>query len=211
MTISSDARFWDRTARKYAAGAIGDQAGYERTLVRTSALLRPDDNVLELGCGTGTTALRLAPNVDTYLATDISAEMIAIAEERHTTTPAANLAFRAGAAEEIAPEPAPYNAILGFNYLHLVRDLSGTLSHIHTLLAPAGLFISKTPCVGDMNPLIRLVLPLMRVIGKAPYAGVFRASELTKLINAAGFEIIAVEDHATKANDNRPYIVARKS
>lgn len=211
MTISGDARFWDRTARKYAAGAIGDQAGYERTLARTRALLRPGDRVLELGCGTGTTALRLVGAVEAYLATDISAAMIAISKEKHATTPIPSLAFRVAAAEEITPEPALFNAVLGFNYLHLVRDLTGTLAHIHALLAPAGLFISKTPCVADMNPLIRFVLlPAMRAIGKAPYAGVFRASELKKLINAAGFEIVAVEDHATKVNDNRPYILARK-
>src|SRR5262245_10209241 len=32
MSIASDARFRDRTSRKYAAAAITDQAGYERTL-----------------------------------------------------------------------------------------------------------------------------------------------------------------------------------
>jgi len=211
MSTTSDARFWDRTARKYAAGAIGDQAGYERTLARTSALLRPGDRVLELGCGTGTTALRLARDVEAYLATDISAKMIAIAEAKYAAAPVPNLVFRTATAEEITAERAPFNAVLGFNYLHLVRDLSGALAHIHALLAPAGLFISKTPCVGDMNPLIRLVLlPAMRAIGQAPYAGVFRASELKELIGAAGFEILAVEDHATKGKEGRPYIVARK-
>ncbi|MBB5050595.1 cyclopropane fatty-acyl-phospholipid synthase-like methyltransferase [Afipia massiliensis] len=60
MSTASDARFWDRSSRKYAVSAIADQAGYERTLDRTRALLGPNDRVLELGCGTGTTALRLA-------------------------------------------------------------------------------------------------------------------------------------------------------
>lgn len=211
MTSSSDARFWNRTARKYAAGAIGDQAGYERTLARTRGLLRPGHRVLELGCGTGTTALRLAAGVEAYLATDISAAMIAIAEEKYTAAPIADLVFRTATVEEIAPEPAPFDAVIGFNYLHLVRDLPGTIARIHSLLAAQGLLITKTPCVGDMNSLIRLILlPAMRAIGKAPYAGVFRATELIGLITAAGFEIVAVEDHATKGKDGRPYIVARK-
>jgi ubiquinone/menaquinone biosynthesis C-methylase UbiE len=211
MSIASDAHFWDRTSRKYAMRTIADQAAYERTLGRTRALLRSDDRVLELGCGTGTTALRLAGDVRDYLATDISAGMIAIANEKHAAGPIPALVFRTATAEALTPDAAPFNAVLGFNYLHLVRDLSGTLRCIHALLAAEGLFISKTPCVGDMNPLIRLaLLPAMRAIGKAPYAGVFRAADLSQHIHTAGFDIIATESHATKGNDNRPYIVARK-
>lgn len=210
MSLASDARFWDRTSRKYARGAISDQAGYERTLDRTRALLKPGDRVLELGCGTGTTALRLAGDVQDYLAADVSAGMIAIANEKHAAGPIPALVFNTTTAEALAPDTAPFNAVLGFNYLHLVRDLPGTLRCIHALLAAEGLFISKTPCVGEMNPLIRLALPAMRAIGKAPYAGVFRAAELSRHIGAAGFDILTTENHATKGNDNRPYIVARK-
>jgi ubiquinone/menaquinone biosynthesis C-methylase UbiE len=210
MSIASDARFWDRTSRKYAESAIADQAGYERSLERTRALLGSSDRVLELGCGTGTTALRLAGDVQGYLATDVSAGMIAIANEKHAAGPIPALVFRTATAEALTSEAVQFNAVLGFNYLHLVRDLPGTLRSIHALLAAEGLFISKTPCLGDMNPLIRLALPAMRAIGKAPYAGVFRAADLSQHIAAAGFDILAIENHAAKGNDKRPYIVARK-
>lgn len=211
MSTANDARFWNRTSRKYATGAIADPVGYERTLDRTRALLESDDRVLELGCGTGTTALRLAGDVQSYLATDISAEMIAIANEKHAAGPIPELVFSTATAEALTPETDQFDAVLGFNYLHLVRELPGTLRRIHDLLAAKGLFISKTPCVGDMNPLIGLaLLPAMRAIGKAPYAGVFRAAELSQHIYAAGFDILATESHATKGNDHRPYIVARK-
>ena len=210
MSTASDTRFWDRTSRKYAAAAIADQAGYERTLDRTKALLEPGDRVLELGCGTGTTALRLAGAVQSYLATDISADMIAIAEEKQAAGAVPALVFRATTAEALGPEAGPFNAVLGFNYLHLVRDLPGTLSRIHALLAAEGLFISKTPCVGEMNPLIRLALPVMQAIGKAPYVSVFRAADLRHKIAAAGFDILADESHSPKDKARRPYIVARR-
>ena len=189
---------------------MADQAGYERTLDRTRALLGSGDRVLELGCGTGTTALRLARDVQDYLATDISAGMITIANEKHAAAPIPALVFRTATAEALNPDATQFNAVLAFNYLHLVRDLPGTLRRIHALLAAEGLFISKTPCVGDMNPLLRFALPPMRAIGMAPYAGVFRAADLSQHISAAGFDILATENHATKGNDNRPCIVARK-
>ncbi len=210
MSTASDARFWDRSSRRYARSRISDQAGYERTLERVRALLKPSDTVLELGCGTGTTALRLADGVASYLATDISAGMIAIADEKRTAGPVPGLAFRAATAEAVASEGARFDAVLAFNYLHLVRDLGGTLRSVHALLAPGGLFVSKTPCLGDMNPLIRLVLPLMQMIGQAPYAGVFSAQDLSARITAAGFEVLSVEHHASKGKDSRPFIVARR-
>ncbi|CAN7234651.1 class I SAM-dependent methyltransferase [Bosea sp. LjRoot237] len=211
MSTANDARFWDRSSRNYAKSPISDQAGYERTLERTRALLKPDDRILELGCGTGTTALRLAGGVTSYLATDLSTEMIAIANEKHAANPIPTLAFRAETAEALASEAAKFDAVLGFNYLHLVRDLAGTLHSIHAVLAPGGLFISKTPCLGDMSPLIRLALPVMRAIGKAPYAGVFRAQELSDLIAATGFEIVSTESHASRGKDSRPFVVARRN
>ncbi|KQX85330.1 class I SAM-dependent methyltransferase [Variovorax sp. Root473] len=211
MSLANDARFWDRTSRRYAKSAIADEAGYARTLDRTRALFKPDARVLELGCGTGTTALRLADHARAYLATDISEGMIAIAEEKRAAAPIPDLAFRAATAETLASSESPFDIVIGFNYLHLVRDLPGTLRCIHALLAPQGLFISKTPCLGDMNPLLRLaVLPAMRAIGLAPHAGVFRAAELGSQLQAAGFEVIAAENHATKGGENRPFIVACK-
>ena len=70
--------FWNKTAEKYAATPIKDMASYEETLTRTRGYLGPEDNVLELGCGTGTTALKLAPSVAHLTGSDISEGMIAI-------------------------------------------------------------------------------------------------------------------------------------
>ncbi|HEV2506742.1 MAG TPA: class I SAM-dependent methyltransferase [Mesorhizobium sp.] len=212
MSVANDARFWDRSSRNYAKSAIADEDGYQRTLERTRTMLGSGDHVLELGCGTGTTALRLAGGVQSYLATDFSPAMIVIAEEKHTTTPIPGLEFRTATVEALDADVGLFNAVLGFNYLHLVRDLPGTLRCIRDLLAPGGLFVTKTPCLGDMNPVIRLaLLPAMRLIGKAPYAGSFSTKELGLCIALAGFEILAVENHAAKGNDKRPYIVARKA
>jgi len=211
MSTVRDARFWDRISHKYAKAKIEDQSGYERTLERTRALLEPDGRVLELGCGTGSTALRLAASVRSYLATDISSQMIAIAKEKQSEDPVPGLEFRSATAESLAHEATNFNAVLGFNYLHLVRDVPGALNHIHARLAPDGLFISKTPCIADMGFLMRrILLPVMRAIGKAPYVSIFSAQDLDGLIRAAGFDILATESHATKGKDVRSFIVARK-
>jgi ubiquinone/menaquinone biosynthesis C-methylase UbiE len=211
MSIASDARFWDRASRKYAKSRIADPNGYERTLERTRAYLQPGDRVLELGCGTGTTALRLAAGAQNYLATDISGGMIAIAEQKLAAKPIPALSFRTATAEELVREPTRFDAVLGFNYLHMVRNVPDTLHSIYALLKPGGLFISKTPCLGDMNPLIpRLLLPVMQAIGKAPHVSSFSTSGLERWIVETGFDVLVRESHASKGRDQRPYIVARK-
>lgn len=209
-----DSRFWDRIARKYAADKIADEAGYERTLARCLDYLKPSDKALEFGCGTGTTALRLAPSAGSLIASDISGEMIAIAREKQAADGKVNaagaLTFVQSALETLPYPDESFDVVMGFSAVHLVPDLGDGLAQVHRLLKPGGLFISKTPCLGDMNPLIVAALPVMRFLGKAPNVLVFTSSELQAAIAAAGFELVDVEHHASKGKDTRPFIVARR-
>ncbi|MCC5988618.1 MAG: class I SAM-dependent methyltransferase [Pararhodobacter sp.] len=211
MTRIADAEFWNRAARKYAADPIADLPGYERTIERVRGLLGPKDNVLELGCGTGSTALLLAGGTASYLASDFSAEMITIAEEKLAQQPVSQLSFRTASAETLAAEGVRYDAVLGFNYLHLVDDLPGTLAAIGDLLAPGGVFISKTACLSDMNPLIRLAIPVMQFFGKAPHVNVFPATALRVAMQNAGFSVEFCEYHGSGRKDARPVIIAHKA
>ena len=209
--VSRKARFWDRIARKYAADPIADLPGYEATLRRVQGLLTAEMNVLEIGCGTGSTALRLAPFTRRLLATDVSAGMIAIAREKLAAEPLPQLAFALADADAPAAGPGDYHAVLAFNLLHLVSDLDGALASAVQALRPGGLLISKTACVAEMNPLIRwLAIPVMQAIGKAPHVLLFDADTLQAAMVRQGLVIEAVERHGTKGKDIRVFIVARK-
>jgi ubiquinone/menaquinone biosynthesis C-methylase UbiE len=210
LQVANDTRFWDRAARKYAASKISDMAGYERTLERTRRYLKDSDTVFEFGCGTGTTALKLAPAVECMVATDISAEMIAIAREKAAAESCANVEFKVATPGAMSCAEATFDVALGFNILHLVKEREAALKGVHRLLKPGGLFISKTPCLAEMNPLIRIAVPLMQLVGKAPYVGFFDRTGLEREIAAAGFDIIAHERHASRGRDVRPFLVARK-
>ena len=210
---AAQARFWDRIARKYAADPIADLAGYETTLQRVRELLAPQHSVLEVGCGTGSTALRLAACTGRWLATDVSREMIAIAGEKLAAAPLPlpQLHFEVADAEAGVPGGGPYDVLLAFNLLHLVSDLDAALSSLLAAVKPGGLFISKTACLAEMNPLIPyLLLPLMRAIGKAPHALIFDAGQLRSAFERHGWVVEAVERHGTARKDFRVFIVARK-
>ncbi|MBC7769992.1 MAG: methyltransferase domain-containing protein [Phycisphaerales bacterium] len=205
-----DPRFWNRIARKYAADPIVDSAGYERTLEHTRRYLKSGDSAFEFGCGTATTALKLAPAVARLTATDISSEMIVIAREKAAADNCTNASFEVGT-PDAAPWPdATFDVALGFNVLHLAAPREAVLRGVHRLLKPGGLFISKTPCLKDMNFMVRIAVPVMQAIGQAPYVAFFSAEELEREIAAAGFEIIERARHGTRGKDVRPFLVARK-
>ena len=205
------ARFWDRIAVKYAADPIADMAGYEATLRRVQGLLSNDQVVLEIGCGTGTTALRLVSFTRRLRATDVSAGMIAIARDKLAAKPLPQLSFDVADADAPVAGPGEYDAVLAFNMLHLVSDLDHALALAMQALRPGGLLISKTACIAELHPLIRyLALPVMRAIGKAPPVLCFDAEVLQSAIARQGLDIVSVERHGTRGKDFRVFIVARK-
>lgn len=203
-----EARFWDRFARRYAAASIKDTAGYERTLARTAELIRGMPSVLEIGCGTGTMALRLAPEVEHLLATDISPEMITIAREKATAEGCANVEFSVATPREIVAPDGGFDAILAFSVLHLLSDEAATLAHLRKQLKPGGVLISKTPCLNELNLFIRLALPVMQMIGLAPHISSRSAEDLERKIEAAGFTIVERARHGSTDKDFRVFLVA---
>ncbi|WP_338000422.1 class I SAM-dependent methyltransferase [Chelativorans sp. YIM 93263] len=172
--------------------------------------LKGDEAAFEFGCGTGATALKLAPSVARIVATDISSEMIAIAREKSESERCANATFEVATPDAAEWPDGAFDVALGFNVLHLVEAREAALKGIHRLLKPDGLFISKTPCLEEMNPLVRIAVSAMQLVGKAPYVAFLSEEALEREIAAAGFEIIERARHASRGRDARPFLVARK-
>jgi ubiquinone/menaquinone biosynthesis C-methylase UbiE len=189
---------------------IKDLAGYERTIARTRQLLGASTTVLEIGCGTGTTALKLAPSVSRIDATDVSAEMIAIAREKAAAGASENVTFNVVPASGDLGAEVRYDAVLAFNVLHLIRDRAAALADARRVLKSGGLLIAKTPCLSEMNPLIRIAVPIARWLGKAPSVSFFTATELEAEIAQAGFSIVERARHGSGRKDPRIFLIARK-
>lgn len=201
-------KFWNKNARKYAKGAIKDMEGYERTLADTRRYLNPDQTVLEFGCGTGTTALKLAPAVKSYTGTDISSEMMAIANEKKAAEGVGNVTFVQATLEDNTLKENSYDVILGYNIVHLLPDPAAALQRIRALLKPDGLFISKTACLRESRILPLIVPAVAKILGVGK-VHLLSVAELEHMITAAGFDII--DRHTYTKSLPREFVVGKKS
>jgi ubiquinone/menaquinone biosynthesis C-methylase UbiE len=205
MTGSS--KFWDRIAKRYAKKPIGDEAAYQRKLAMTREYFRPDMEVLEIGCGTGSTAIAHAPHVSHIRATDISGKMVEIAKGKAAAAGVQNVTFESLAVEDLDAASESVDAVLALSLLHLLDDKDTVIAQIHDMLRPGGTFVSNTVCLGDNMRWFRFVGPVGRWLGVFPLVRIFTRNELEESLMSAGFEI----EQEWRPDKAVVFIIARKT
>ncbi|KCV81030.1 methyltransferase-like protein [Actibacterium atlanticum] len=205
--MPTQAQFWNKIARKYAARPVGDPDAYAQTLDRVRDYLTPSDQVLELGCGTASTAITLSPHVARYVASDYAQDMLDIGAEKIEAEGISNIDLLC--TTELAPDlpDAGFDAVMGFNLYHLIEDLDGALAAAYRLVKPGGVFISKSTCLGRFSP-FRPIVAVMRAVGKAPYVRFMSIADLDGAVERAGFQIVETGNYPAKPPAR--FIVARK-
>lgn len=203
----ANALFWDKAAEKYAASKINDMAGYEQTLTRARSYLSKDNHLLEVGCGTGGTAIKLSSSVARVTATDISREMLAFGEGKLDADNRGVVNFMQATATHPHAD-APFDAACAFSLLHLIDDLDEGLAHLHNQIKPGGFLITKTACLRDMSFAMPALVKVMQWIGKAPHVLVFDAKQLETAFEKAGFEVVEAGYHG-KTKSTR-FVVGRR-
>lgn len=206
--MSEPSKFWDRIAERYAKRPVPDEEVYQRKLRTTRDYFRSDMEVLEFGCGTGSTAIAHAPHVKHILATDISSKMIEIARCKAEAAKAANVTFQQAAIDDFGAPDETYDAVLGLSILHLLEDKEAVIAKVHRMLKPGGIFVSSTACLGDTMKFFKLIGPIGKFLGLMPLVKVFTTAELEDSLTAAGFAI----DHRWQPGKGKAiFIVAKKA
>ena len=199
--------FWNRMADRYAAQPVAYETAYQTKLAATRRLLRPDMDLFEFGCGTGSTALIHAANVRHIRAVDFSERMIEIAQGKADKAGTKNVSFEVGSIENVDLAPESLDMVLGMSILHLLKNKEAAMARVFRALKPGGYFITSTACLGDVAPFVRYLAPLGNRLGFLPHLDVMTQSQLRTAMEAAGF---AVEHEWLPNKKAAVFMIARK-
>jgi 2-polyprenyl-3-methyl-5-hydroxy-6-metoxy-1,4-benzoquinol methylase len=148
MNIARQRRIWNKRA-----AAWDHHAQHNPGLVRVAERIiadadtRPSDRVVDLGCGSGQLALRLAPAVASVLAVDVSREMISLLEQNARRAHVSNVEGLATPIEHLNLEPGSVDVVVSNYALHHLRDQDKqvVVERAATWLSPGGRLV-----IGDM-------------------------------------------------------------
>ena len=139
--MAQGAFFSNLTAERYAKQPVADPVSYEKKLTMTRKYFTPDTEVLEIGCGTGSTAIAHAPYVKHIDGIDYASKMVAIATGKAREAGISNTSFAVEDVDDIGNKDKRYDVVMAMNILHLLKDQASALQAIHSLLKPGGYFI----------------------------------------------------------------------
>ena len=205
--MNQSTKFWDKIADKYSKQPIADEDAYQKKLQVTREYFRPDMEVLEIGCGTGSTAILHAPYVKHIRAIDFSGNMVAIAQGKADAQSITNVTFEQASIEDLDIPNHTLDAVLALSILHLLKDKEATINRVYQMLKPGGIFVTSTACLGDTMGWFKLIGPIGQFLGFFPFVQVFTAKELADSITQTGFEL---DYQWQPGKDKAVFMVAKK-
>lgn len=201
-------KFWNRFAKRYSKSPIANEEAYQKKLKVTREYFDSDSEILELGCGTGSTAILHAPYVKHIRAVDFSSQMIAIAQGKIDAEKIENITFEQATVDELNVPDQSLDAVLALSLLHLLENREEAIAKVHKMLKPGGFFVTSTACLGDFIGFFKFIFPAGQFLGLIPMVKIFTTEELIQSLTDAGF---AIEYQWQPGKKDAVFIVAKKT
>jgi ubiquinone/menaquinone biosynthesis C-methylase UbiE len=201
-------RFLESVPRRYDLGIRLLTLGkLEKCYGRLTRDLRPGQQVLDLGCGTGALALRAARKGAKVKGIDIDAQMLEIAQQRaHDEGLEKNVEFAEMGVAELDAEPSQaYDAVMsGLCFSELSEDeLDHTLREVVRLLKPGGV-LSVADETKPRSRLLRIIDRLLRApLVVLTYLLTQRTTHpvagLVEKVTAAGLSVVTLRSNTLQS------------
>ncbi len=200
-------KFWDRIARGSTKDTSELQGTSLKTIEETLPFLKPEDHVLDFGCGMGDLSMGLARDVTAVTAIDTSSGMIQVAQSRAKQAGIPNITFRQMSIEQLVSSNQQFDVVTVFNVLHHIQDVPKLVDQINQLLPFGGLFISATACLSEKRGVAWAGLKLLIGLKLLPKMQLIQKKALETHIIDGGFRLMKKEELTSLPEY---FLVARK-
>jgi ubiquinone/menaquinone biosynthesis C-methylase UbiE len=143
-------KFWDKFANRYDAFIKNTvDKTYQTILDNIDSELNVNQHVLEIGTGTGVISFSIYPKVSSIVATDLSPEMIRIANRKQKDLNIKNIDFQVQDSYNMDLPDKSFDVVIASNLLHLLYEPEKPINEVKRVLKDNGVFIAPTFCVGE--------------------------------------------------------------
>jgi SAM-dependent methyltransferase len=178
---------YDPRAAAYVASAV-HAGGEDLDQIAAFAAAAPGGRALDLGCGGGHVAYRLAAHADSVVAYDLTPAMLRVVAEAASARGIANLTTQQGAAEQMPFPAASFDLVASRFSAHHWRDLDAGLREARRVLAPGGraIFVDT---VSPGPPLLDTFLQAVELLRDPSHGHNYSAAEWVAALTRAGFQV----------------------
>jgi ubiquinone/menaquinone biosynthesis C-methylase UbiE len=181
------ARQYDPRAAAYFSSAM-HATGPDLDQIEAFAALAPVGRALDMGCGGGHAAYRLAAHAGTVVAYDLVPAMLQVVAETAEARGLTNLVAEQGGAEAMPFADGSFDLVASRFSGHHWRDLDAGLREARRVLAPAGraIFVDT---VSPGAPLLDTVLQTVELLRDPSHGRHYSAAEWIAALTRAGFVV----------------------
>ena len=149
---------------------------------------RPDAIALDMGCGGGHVAFRLAPKVKEVVAYDLSETMLSVVAEEAKRRGIKNLVTKQGSAERLSCPSKSFDVVASRYSAHHWSNVSAGLTQMHRGLKPGGLAVFMD-VISPGAPLLDTWLQTMELLRDPSHVRDYSLVEWQNMLVSAGFVV----------------------
>lgn len=180
-------RQYDNRAAAYVSSAV-HAAGADLDQIEAFAAAVPGGRALDLGCGGGHVAYRLAAHAGSVVACDLTPAMLVVVAAEAAARGLHTLTTQQGAAEALPFADGTFDLVATRFSAHHWRDLDAGLREARRVLAPGGrAIISDT--VAPASPLMNTALQSIELLRDPSHGCNYSAAEWMAALARAGFAV----------------------
>lgn len=180
-----------RRAAYYTTSAAHTDAEVLQRVVELSAL-RPGDRVLDVGTGTGHTALALASHGAEVIGLDLTPEMLAEAEVLRVQRGLENVRWQLGDVQALAYPDDAFDVVACRRAAHHFTDMSLAMAEMRRVLRPGGRLVIDDRTVPD-DPALDDLMNRLDLLHDHSHVREYSAGEWVAFCESVGLAVDAVE------------------